>query len=69
MTKYICVVKQNGNSHYLDVEQELVQCRDCRYRERHGTCEFFDFGTSRLKTKPDDFCSFGERKHDDDWTE
>lgn len=41
---------------------KVVRCKDCRYCQRdvHGLWCFNDYEHS---LQPDDFCSYGERKH------
>ena len=41
--------------------QEVVRCKDCRYWNC-GRCEGVQNGLIREYTKPDDFCSYAERK-------
>lgn len=40
---------------------EVVRCKDCKH-EFGGSCIICGF----QKRKPDDFCSYGERKDEDD---
>lgn len=52
---------------YIDhtVAQEIVRCEDCKYYEPHLynniSCEMF-----MQLMNPDDFCSKGERRNDED---
>jgi hypothetical protein len=39
---------------------EVVLCKDCEHYECDGDCECWG-----LPTKPDDFCSHGERRYND----
>lgn len=45
---------------------EVVKCRDCKYRDPEN--HHCDHGTGTMiyfPRKPDDFCSYGERRADD----
>ena len=42
--------------------QEVVRCKDCKFWDGEGRCEATENGLIREFTKPDDFCSYGERK-------
>ena len=42
---------------YLALTEEVVRCKDCKH-EFGGSCILCGF----QKRKPDDFCSYGERK-------
>lgn len=46
--------------------QEAVRCKDCKFRDGDGYCEGTQNGLIREYTKPDDFCSYGERKDADE---
>lgn len=41
---------------------EVVRCKDCKFWDGEGRCEAPENGLIREFTKPDDFCSYGERK-------
>ena len=41
---------------------EVVRCKGCVYCDGEGRCEAPENGLIRDFVKPDDFCSFGERK-------
>lgn len=44
---------------------DLVRCKDCLYYKNGHVClEMSRFGT--IETKPMDYCSYGERRADDD---
>lgn len=47
---------------------ELVQCENCKFRNKNGECEMFDCYTSAagdLFSPPDWFyCEYGERKEE-----
>lgn len=42
--------------------QEVIRCKDCKFWDGDGYCEGIQNGLIREYTKPDDFCSYGERK-------
>ena len=46
---------------------EVVRCRECKYcdPENHH-CDHHMGTAAPLRRKPDDFCSYGERKQGDD---
>ena len=63
-SEYICLVKRiNGVVAQKTLVTELVRCKECKrwsysdLIESHHRCE----RTMKL-TKPDDYCSYGERK-------
>ena len=43
---------------------ELVRCRDCRYYEDTGNCNWFECSSCWLlaEVTPDGFCAWGERR-------
>ena len=43
---------------------EVVRCKDCKYCEqsKYSNVMFCDWHREYFRTKPDDFCSYGERK-------
>ena len=46
---------------------EVVRCRECKYcdPENHH-CDHYMGTAAPLRRKPDDFCSYGERKEGDE---
>ena len=45
---------------------DLVFCKECRHRDEHcGMGEHRWCRNLRMTTRPDDFCSYGERKDDE----
>lgn len=63
-SEYICLVKRiNGIVAQKTLVTELVRCKECKcwsysnLIESHNRCE----RTMKL-TKPDDYCSYGERE-------
>ena len=46
---------------------EIVRCKDCKHcdPENHH-CDHYMGTVAPLRRKPDDFCSYGERKEGDD---
>lgn len=49
---------------YKDKERlvEVVRCKDCKWMVEEGYCVTNVKGAGYKKPKPDDFCSYGERK-------
>ena len=46
---------------------EVVRCRECKHCDpENGHCDHPMGTAAPLKRKPDDFCSYGERKEGDD---
>ena len=48
-------------------KEEIVRCKDCKYKdEKIHTCTNVMFRGERIHiwVKPDDFCSYGERRTD-----
>ena len=58
MRKYICKEVQTENGGYLEIEKELIRCKDCRYHDGRNRCEMWDMH----KTDANDFCSSAERE-------
>lgn len=45
---------------------EVVRCRECKHCDpENGHCDHSMGTAAPLKRKPDDFCSYGERKEGD----
>lgn len=44
---------------------EVVRCKDCLWRGKHGCYRSRDSYTWYNRPKDDDFCSWGERREDD----
>lgn len=42
----------------------VVRCKDCKYWDDDRRCNGIENGLMRDYTKPDDFCSYGERETD-----
>lgn len=40
----------------------VIRCRDCKYWDDDRRCNGIENGLMREYTKPDDYCSYGERK-------
>lgn len=58
MKEYICKEVQTENGGYLEIEKELILCKDCKHRIT-ANCE--RFGIKRY-TQSDSFCSWAEPK-------
>lgn len=43
---------------------EVVRCKDCKWCSQSGLCNLYISFTPSMK--PDDFCSYGERRADDE---
>ena len=39
---------------------DIVRCKECKFLMKDGHC--YEFADDYIKVKPDDFCSYGERK-------
>lgn len=51
---------------YIDLNSEIVRCRDCKYR--YGCLHLVDNGDDDMRhchATPDGFCSWAERRTDD----
>ena len=61
--EYIYFVDDNPNGTSGMTDEEIVRCKECRYwntkgcRDGVGECEW-----AYYMTKPDDYCSYGERE-------
>lgn len=44
---------------------EVVRCKDCKWRGKHGCYRNRDSYTWYNRPKDDDFCSWGERREDE----
>ena len=67
--KVCCAVMDKAIKSPLDVEV-VVRCRECKHYEIGVCLKIYDDGAASRyawqKRKPDDFCSYGERKEGDD---
>ena len=51
------IYTDEGSTFGLDMQKELIRCRDCKHRMHDKTC------IKNMKRKPDDgFCDEGEQK-------
>ena len=51
------IYTDEGSTFGLDMNRELIRCRDCKHRMHNKTC------IKNMKRKPDDgYCDEGERK-------
>ena len=51
------IYTDEGSTFGLDMNRELIRCRDCKHRMHSKTC------IKNMKRKPDDgYCDEGERK-------
>ncbi len=46
--------------------EEIVRCRDCRFYEEEGFCNWFEcsYCGECQRVEPDGFCAWGERRVD-----
>ena len=67
--KVCCAVMDKAVKSPFDVEV-VVRCRECNHYEMGVCLKIYDDGLSSRyawqERKPDDFCSYGERKEGDD---
>ena len=64
MKEYICKEVQTENGGYLEIETELIRCKDCYFYDtfqRKHYCTKYDHSV-----KQDGFCAWAERKANDD---
>ena len=57
MTEYICKEVQTDNGGYLEIEKELIRCKDCKWKQGSECVRFAD-----VRPFPDDYCSRAEPK-------
>lgn len=63
MKEYICLEVPTENGGYIEIETELIRCKDCRhaqksiFREKFKQCDY----NGELK-HVNDFCSWAEPK-------
>lgn len=68
------IIRQDEDGNFLHIDDELIRCKDCQYYKpfswvnavrgwcyNHWRSEGFGFEVREI-----DFCSYGERKCDDD---
>ena len=41
-------------------KERIVRCKECKFLMKDGHC--YEFADDYIKVKPDDFCSYGERR-------
>ena len=44
----------------------VIRCKDCRYWNDDGYCNKWDNGPGHPDMRENDFCSFGERREEDE---
>ena len=57
MKEYICKEVPTENGGYLEIEEELIRCKDCKWKQGSECVRFAD-----VRPFPDDFCSRAERR-------
>lgn len=63
MKEYICKEVQTETGGYLEIEKELIRCKDCKYRdEETANCTRF---RKDWYVQSNSFCSWAEPKEDD----
>ena len=62
LTKAIGVIINHTEAMPAIDAVEVVRCRGCKYWDDDRRCNGIENGLMREYTKPDDFCSYGERK-------
>lgn len=75
LAEFTCVQKQliSRNAQLLDAKEKMksmvpvVRCRDCEYLVNAAVNAngFLICGVSGMEITPEDFCSYGERKEDE----
>lgn len=48
---------------YIDTTREIVRCRDCKWYMAYWQSAYCDYMAHSVE--PDDFCSYGERRCDE----
>ena len=69
MKEYICIERQTDNGGYIDIEKELIRCKDCKFYDKfitqnigQGWC---DVAAWRGRYMGDnDYCSRAEREEE-----
>ena len=67
MSEYIVEVEgQMPDAIYERELTEIVRCRDCRYYEETGNCNWFECSSCWLlaEVTSDGFCAWGERREE-----
>lgn len=70
MSDWICKEVQTDNGGYLEIETELIRCKDCKYYRIYKNTDWTVELCGRIRTtmadpvKEDDYCSKAERKEE-----
>ena len=69
MKEYICKEVPTDNGGYLEIEKELIRCKDCKYfLNQYFSNKYADGGcihmAGKVYCKKDDFCSCAESRED-----
>ncbi len=65
MKKYICKDVPSDYGGYLDIEKELIRCKDCKYSKPIDS-EWLECQHDKRVMKHDGFCSWAEPKENKD---
>lgn len=64
MKEYICKEVPTENGGYLEIEKELIRCKDCKH-SKPIDFEWLECQHDKRVMKPRGFCSWAEPKEDD----
>ena len=67
MKEYIAVERQTDNGGYVEIVSELIRCKDCRhFREPNDAIKrTYCWYLAEDVNSEEDYCSWAERKEDD----
>lgn len=68
MKEYICKEVPTENGGFLEIETELIRCKDCKYLRLTGTVWKCQNSIVMMLCEPDDYCSRAERRGEEEWT-
>lgn len=63
MKEYICKEVPTENGGYLEIEKELIRCKDCKYYTGYE-CRRTKVSNIIVITNEDEYCSRAERKEE-----
>ena len=61
MKEYICKEVPTEHGGYLEIEKELIRCKDCAYYSILGECYYL---LTNFEMDNDDYCSNAKPKED-----